>query len=63
MLIKKKKRAKKARRRFEKEKEINRRLCGGEHQEEVEKELESEAPRSQATTRVPQMTRETRVLP
>jgi len=40
----KKKRAEKARRRFEKEKEIGRRVWGGESQSDVEAELESEEP-------------------
>ena len=43
-LAKKKKKIEKVQRRFEKEKEINRRLCGGERPEEVEEELESKDP-------------------
>ena len=43
-LAKKKKKTAKVRRRFEKEKEINRRLHGGEHREEVDVERESEEP-------------------
>ena len=44
VLAKKKKRAKKAWRRFEKEKEIGRRVWGGESWSDVEVELELEEP-------------------
>ena len=43
-LAKKKKKAEKAQRRFDKEKEINRRVRGGESRIDVEAELESEEP-------------------
>jgi len=44
MLVKKKKKVEKAQRRFNKEKEINRWVQGGESQSDVEVELESEEP-------------------
>ena len=44
MLAKKKEKTEKVQRRFEKEKEINWWFCGGERQEEVEEELESDDP-------------------
>ena len=43
-LAKKKKKAEKVRRRFDKEKEINRWVRGGESRSDVEAELESEEP-------------------
>jgi len=62
-LAKRKKKTKKVWGRFEKEKEINRWLHSGERRDEVEEEPSHRTPWSQVMMRVPQRTREMRVLP
>ena len=56
VVAKKKKRAEKARRRHEKEKEIARRVWAGENRSNMEAELESEEPTEMATRAPPRMT-------